>query len=1695
MPSPLFSFNHGVASGDPYPNSVILWTRVTPLQGLDAKIDGTWQASLSPGFEPASIVDSGTFSTTASSDWTVKVEADGLNADTTYYYRFRIGDVESMVGQTKTLTVGGDPVRLAVFSCANFTAAEQFSAYGRAAAINEVNPYDALLHLGDYIYEYGKGGYGAAEDAAADRGFLPNKEIVSLDDYRQRYAQYHTDQNLQALRAAAPLIAIWDDHETTNDSWSGGAENHQPATEGDWIARRDVALKAYYEWLPIREPLLRQGVDKGDATTPLTQGYRSFNFGDVLALHVLETRLTARDEQLEYPDAAAVQARIGAILASPTELAAYAGKLGLPLPASQQAFPAFASALAPLVTQELVLATVQKAWGDPSRDLIGDTQLAWLQQQMATSPAAWQVLGQQVLMQSMAVPAELLLDAGNPALLDKYAAPLQKLATGTAFADLSAAEKALFSEPSKIPYNLDAWDGYGVERETILQTALAQGKRLISLAGDTHNAWAGELDTMAPGTKPAGTVAGVEFATPGVTSPGLEKYLPGADAYIRAKYPAVDGLDGLFSGYVSGLKYADLNRRGFLELTVNKDQAVGTFQFLDGVNPLSGLPQWASEAVVAASDLKLSLVPEASPVVNWQPGWRELDLVFGMAVDATGAQTQLNPAAYATLPRAGVQLADVSVLGSQSNDRIFAGVGSVVDGADGDDTLFNTDSQGDNKLLGGIGADQFFLRPVHDQVIGGLLLSDAAAFGLSPFTALVDQVRDTFLIDSSDPGSSGSLEILDYEPGIDKLLIDGVAPTGDWAAVRQQLQGLNVAVNAAPQISGTPVVISLKSGVEVTRDLSAFGLDVDGDALQLLKLSGPDWISTSGTVLKATVPASLTEEQLASTPLLLGFSDGKAVSSFAAQLTLNEAPTSLSLANTTLSLAENTSTASRIKVADIVIADDILGSNLISLSGSDAASFEVVGTELFLKAGIVLDFEAKTTYDVTLSASDPSLPGSTPVSAAFSLTVIDLNEVPTALATSASSFAENIPAGSTVSILTTTDPDANNTFIYSLVSGTGDTDNSAFTINGDKLNINASPNFEAKSSYNVRLRSTDQGGLSVERAVTFAVNDLNEAPTSLSLANTTLSLAENTSTASRIKVADIVIADDKLGSNVISLSGTDAASFEVVGTALFLKAGIVLDFEAKTSYAVKVRVADPALAGSNPLTFDYSLAILDVNEVPGVETVTTVVGVTLPNGDVKPITVSIDNAGFAPGTNLSVISNLGINPAGLTTLAKLGVTTNKSGLDFQLTVDQGASASLNALLDLVAADLLPQLTDPAGARRADRKLLYYSVNTGGAISPLSYDPITGAGARFYDLDNNGTPDFFSLSLIDGGYGDKDGLVNGTIDDPSVAGFADLTNLRFSNAGSGNLTISDLTNAAPAAVSLRATLSSRPSSSNQIGYVVLNPSELPNSAALLADLTWLRGRSRTLLSSLENTDATLPAGSSFARDIQLLNGQSIRFFEVDDASLEQLTSLSDSRFRFLNPGEITNSQAAFSSTSGVSFSLNLLPNDPGLNALISQAQGVAPVLDLSAFTAAQSLSGTVAIGREADYNSVAGFYRSLDAAGTVLAADAITRLRPGDNGYAAAALRTPNIVGQLGNLSVADNQSTSRSFSGITGGTFLAPFAQVNGNTFFAFGGANTDGLSHFRSLGNNLFGLEDIVGGGDKDFDDMVIGFNFSSVV
>jgi predicted extracellular nuclease/phosphodiesterase/alkaline phosphatase D-like protein len=1383
------AFSHGVASGDPYADSVILWTRVTPPAGFAGLLDVQWEVSTSAGFEAGSIVDRGVFATSVARDWTVKVEADGLSADTVYHYRFRAGVAESMVGQTKTLPVGSGPVRLAVFSCANFTAAEEFLAYGRAAAVHAVNPYDALLHLGDYIYEYGPSGFPEAEDAAGDRGFLPGREIVSLDDYRLRYAQYHTDVNLQALRAAAPLIAIWDDHETANDSWAGGAQNHQSATEGDWIVRRDAALKAYHEWLPIREPGLRRSEDGADALSPLTQGYRSFDFGDVLALHILETRLTARDRQLDYPDAAAVQARIGGILADPALTAAYAGQLGITPPASPAGIPAFAAALAPLVTQELVLATVQQAWGDPGRDLLGDSQLAWLQQRMAGSSAAWQVLGQQVLMQSMAVPAELLLDAGNPALLDKYAAPLQKLATGTPFNQLPPAERALFAEAGKIPYNLDAWDGYGVERETILQSALALGKRLISLAGDTHNAWAGVLDTMTAGTRPAGSLAGLEFATPGVTSPGLEKYLPGADAYIRANYPAVDGLDGLFMGYINGLAYADVNRRGFLDLTVTSDQVVGDFHLLSGFDPITDQPAWAIETVTGSADLRLAPAPERSGPILWQSGWKELDLVFGAAVDSAGNVTLLDPAAYGAVPEQGVQLANVTVIGSEAPDTVFVGVGSRIEGRGGSDRFFNSESLGGNVLVGGAGGDQFFLNQATDVVIGGRLIDPAVTPGLAPATAQADREADQFLIDSSAATvTAAPLRISDFEVGRDEVFIDGQPLQGSWGQIKQALAAAGIQANAAPDLAppSTPPGLTVIPGVQVLHNLSSLGFDADGDSLQLVVLEGPDWIRADGTTLSLTAPAGFGPADLASLSLRLGFFDGTAITPFSPALTIGAVP-----------------------------------------------------------------------------PSDPGHP--------------------------------------VVVVIT--------------------------------------PGGEA--------------------------------------------------TAIAVKITGGTFQQDR--------------PFQVVPTS---------------------SLVDPQ------------------------------------------------------------------DPSHAALIAAPGVDLGESSVDFGIDLDPGLERA-TVSFELAALTVGAPFADSPSSR-------WVAVSADGdtgVITPLTHDPRQGGGARFYDLDADGAAEFLHLSLADGGPGDRGAAVDGEILQSLTVGTVDLQPV-FRRADPLTLTVADPSNGgAAASLVLRATLSGRPASSNQIGYVVLEAGELAGADALLTDLTAIRSRAQTLFSTLESSDVTLAAGTTFDREILLVNGQSVRFFEVLDAGLEDLTSAGDARLRFLSPGAPAGSDRSvgFASPSGATLALDLLDSDQGLDALIGQEQGLAPVLDFTAFAADQSVQGTVVLSREADFDAVTGFYRAIDARGTVRDA-AGNLVRPGDAGYREAALRADNLVTELQGLRVGDDQSSVTSVT-IAESSFLAPFARVRGRSFFAYADANADGLSHFRSLGTNLFGLEDTFGGGDLDFDDHVIGFNFSQIV
>ncbi|WP_459247118.1 alkaline phosphatase D family protein [Streptomyces youssoufiensis] len=278
------AFLHGVASGDPLPDGVLLWTRVTPSpdavpgSGRGAAVEVSWEVSESQDF--AAPTARGSVRATADGDHTVKADVRGLRPATAYYYRFAVGDVRSPVGRTRTApaadTSDGN-VRFGVVSCANWEAG-YFSAYRHLAARRDL---DAVLHLGDYLYEYGTGTYPEGKDVV--RQHSPRHEIVTLADYRARHGHYRTDADLRAVHAAHPVIAIWDDHEFANDAWSGGAENHTPGTEDEWARRVAVAKQAYFEWMPVR---------------PSTEGttYRRLRFGSLADLHLLDLR-SFRSEQ------------------------------------------------------------------------------------------------------------------------------------------------------------------------------------------------------------------------------------------------------------------------------------------------------------------------------------------------------------------------------------------------------------------------------------------------------------------------------------------------------------------------------------------------------------------------------------------------------------------------------------------------------------------------------------------------------------------------------------------------------------------------------------------------------------------------------------------------------------------------------------------------------------------------------------------------------------------------------------------------------------------------------------------------------------------------------------------------------------------------------------------------------------------------------------------------------------------------------------------------------------------------------------------------------------------------------------------------------------------------------------------------------------------------------------------------------
>lgn len=298
-------FRHGVASGDPLRDRVVLWTRVTP--GTPGEtVDVGWMIARDARMSRA--VATGSIRTSAARDYTVKLDAVALEPGTTYYYRFSARGARSAIGRTRTLPARPTPrVRLAIVSCANLPFGF-FNVYARVAARQDLN---AVLHLGDYLYEYANGHYGNRNEGDGrplDRVPFPDREIVSLDDYRARYAQYREDPDLQAAHRQHPFIAVWDDHEFANDAWRDGAENHQPA-EGAWAARKAAAIQAWREWMPVREA-------PANAEYRL---YRQFAFGDLADLLMLDTRVEGREPQLIKSDVTALGRANRQLLGAPQE--------------------------------------------------------------------------------------------------------------------------------------------------------------------------------------------------------------------------------------------------------------------------------------------------------------------------------------------------------------------------------------------------------------------------------------------------------------------------------------------------------------------------------------------------------------------------------------------------------------------------------------------------------------------------------------------------------------------------------------------------------------------------------------------------------------------------------------------------------------------------------------------------------------------------------------------------------------------------------------------------------------------------------------------------------------------------------------------------------------------------------------------------------------------------------------------------------------------------------------------------------------------------------------------------------------------------------------------------------------------------------------------------------------------------------
>ena len=703
------AFAHGVASGDPTSDTIIIWTRVTPVgrdqpgdrdPTFDDAFEVTWTVATKPpwrspregagaflpeerssagddgissdvgggsypfasedafdfGWHEGSVEKTGVVTATAARDWTVKVDVHGLASNVRYYYAFEVG--ASLSAQSRISDAGGAtsrrnarspigtfslppprgtpypasrlqsaPLKFAVFSCANW-AFGYFHAYD-AAHKGWGEELAAWLHLGDYYYEYGENNYPSFEEAVPERWLetRPRNETWTLADYRARHALYRSDDALRRLHAAAPVIAMWDDHEIANNPWTNGGENHQPDREGSFATRERAAIRAYHEWLPTREPT--NGGNWSDKRNGPFAYNRTVHFGDVISFVVMETRLVSRTDPA------------GNVFANLTKTF------------SQNAHPAPArwagSALEAALRR---LASDLDAYR--SRDdayVLGAEQTRWVAAEARASRdagVAWQAFAQASPVMNGKSPdvekAADALDAANThAPPGSYTSWRAALRAWTAWDDddadpkKSGPERGVFGVGGRgvgvaaarallalgrygINWDFDDWRGYVAERVRFLNAVTSASNMALVLGGDSHDAWAGVipgdretwgLDSAGSGATVASTsnrfdaAAVAEFDAPGVTPPGaFEQAFPWAPSAL------IDA--GHLITNANTMKYARTGNRGFLLLSVTPKVARGDFFFVPSVRERRYFPECGASFEAREADGGETVAPPVS---------------------------------------------------------------------------------------------------------------------------------------------------------------------------------------------------------------------------------------------------------------------------------------------------------------------------------------------------------------------------------------------------------------------------------------------------------------------------------------------------------------------------------------------------------------------------------------------------------------------------------------------------------------------------------------------------------------------------------------------------------------------------------------------------------------------------------------------------------------------------------------------------------------------------------------------------------------------------------------------------------------------------------------------------------------------------------------------------------------------------